>query len=124
MVPMEVLQNIRTSTQSSASSCYCSSSWRCSSLHRCQENDVKRSYRDFSVYSSRTTIGDPGRDIPHGLPPVQTRPAADWRIRFLSRISGGEASVRKVVERTWLREPSLCQNESARPVAPMFLRLT
>jgi hypothetical protein len=36
-------------------------------------------------------------------------------------MSGGEASVRKGMERTRLREPSLCQNESARPVDPVFL---
>jgi len=65
-----------------------------------------------------------GMDNPHWLPTAQTRTGADWRIRFLSRMSGSEASVRKGVERTRLREPSLCQNESARPVDPVFLRLT
>src|SRR6266404_3840697 len=36
-------------------------------------------------------------------------------------MSGGEASVRKGMERTRLREPALGQDESARPVDPVFL---
>jgi hypothetical protein len=36
-------------------------------------------------------------------------------------MSGGEASVRKGMERTRLRKPSLAQNESACPVDPVFL---
>jgi hypothetical protein len=36
-------------------------------------------------------------------------------------MSGGEASVRKGMERTRLREPALGQHESARPVDPVFL---
>jgi hypothetical protein len=40
---------------------------------------------------------------------------AHQRIRFLSRMTGGEASVRKGMERSRLRKPSLSQNEDARP---------
>jgi hypothetical protein len=41
--------------------------------------------------------------------------------RFLSRMSGGEASVRKGMERLRLRKPSLSQYKEARPVDPAFL---
>ena len=44
-----------------------------------------------------------------------TSKSAYERIRFLSRMSGGEASVRKGMERTRLREPALSQNKEARP---------
>jgi hypothetical protein len=36
-------------------------------------------------------------------------------------MSGGEASVRKGIERTRLREPSLSQYKEARPVDPVFV---
>src|SRR6266478_308743 len=39
-------------------------------------------------------------------------------------MTGGEASVRKGMERTRLREPALGQDESARPVDPVFLAST
>src|ERR1700732_134029 len=42
-------------------------------------------------------------------------------IRFLSRMSGGEANIRKGMERTRLRKPSRSQDKDARPVDPVLL---
>src|SRR6202035_5218510 len=58
--------------------------------------------------------------------PVSRRPPhrpgrALISIRFLSRMSGGEACIRKGMERTRLRKPALSQSESACPGDPAFL---
>src|ERR1700681_3776834 len=66
-------------------------------------------------------VGDRGRDNHCWLPPARTRTGAYERIRFLSRMSGGEASVRKGVERSRLRNPSLSQLEDACPRNTAFL---
>jgi hypothetical protein len=48
-------------------------------------------------------------------PPAQTRTGAHERIRFLSQMSGGEASVRKRMERSRFRKPALSPHEDACP---------
>src|ERR1035441_6645089 len=77
----------------------------------------KSAYELGKTVLLRSTV-DHGRDNHYWLPPVQTRTGADYRIRFLSRMSGGEASVRKGMERSRLRKPARSQNQDARPGDP------
>ena len=69
-------------------------------------------------------VADHARDNHYWLPRERTRTGAYQRIRFLSRMTGGEASVRKGMERSRLGKPSLSQNEDAGPGDPAFLAST
>ena len=60
--------------------------------------------------------------IPVGLvPPAQIRTGARWRIRFLSRMSSGKASIGETMEHSRWGKPALRQGEHPRPVDSVFL---
>jgi hypothetical protein len=66
---------------------------------------------------SPRSIGGRGTDTSYLVPPAGDPDGRLWRIRFLSRMCGGEACLRVGMERPWFGKPPISQYQQLAPAA-------